>query len=427
MKKSLLFILMCLSSVLLFAEKLTEQKSVNTKYGTFTAVAKSEISFYENGNVKSFYIKEDILAETPCGKVVVTSAQNTPVTFYEDGSLESGYIPYFRSKDYDSDVNILKTSVGPLVAKKEKPIFFWPDGTPKSFYIAENTKITEQEILARNSIIAFHENGVPSEITYANSITLSSFVVKASKPMYINDQGQIFSFTVDKGSKILIGNTDLPLESDSTLTFYENFTPKQFTIDLTGIEADIGSFHISYKNIHEVLNAEYYDSFSEKTRGDDLSILVTYYENGNIESLQAVEPEYAHYTYLFDLDMDDFYISCSSISCYEDGSLKSIILTPSLITQADKNHMVYLIQGIFMSPDQSKQVTLCTERNELLQGTFKDERKNCLVLPDNKKIYDNQLNLTTQIQWENNKPVSYSYSKYDSFEDKYLPVEKKIK
>lgn len=427
-KPGLLFMLLICSMVCslgAFAQS-SEPVEVHTKYGTFIAASNKPIEFYDNGNVKSVYTRENLIAELPCGKIVISSANGYPLTFYENGNLESAYLPYFRAKEYDADVNMIKTKMGVFEAKREWLIYFYDDETPKSFALASETQISETEILAAKTLVSFHKNGRISELTLTKQLKNGGLISKKSKPIFLDENGYIVSFTVDKGSTLTFNETKIPLEDGSTISFYESGKLKHFVLNLTGIDATIGTVKFANSGKCTVINEKSEYDYGYGQRSDEVYVDIVLYENGNVASASIEKSPYAVMEYSFILLEGDGGLYCTDLECYENGKVKSIIMNPPLMYPVSED-TIYFVSKELNSPDQSNYVIAGVELKESKKGKFYDTRKLFLSVNNKQMIYDTDLNTSVQIKWKDNKPVSYSYVLKDAVTGEEEVIEKKIK
>lgn len=161
-----------------------------------------EVTFYENGTIKTARIDSDDWLKTPVGKIKIDSS--VPVTFYENGTIKTACI---NSDDW------LKTPVGKIKINsyENKPVTFYENGTFKSAHIQPQVFDTPLGLLTIEEI-GIYPSGKIEYINPSSAVPLHETYTMYTE---INEQGY--------------GSSLQPIPKCDNIHFYENGIIKQLS------------------------------------------------------------------------------------------------------------------------------------------------------------------------------------------------------
>lgn len=127
-----------------------------------------EVQFYENGQIKSAYLKEDqVIQGFYCSK-------DEPVSFYENGQLQEALLV----QEEVAGLNILPGT----------KVQFYENGQIKKATLGADQMIYAIKVLGGTDI-RFYENGTLTEITIGEDVNIEGHFVRRGTTVYFNRDG----------------------------------------------------------------------------------------------------------------------------------------------------------------------------------------------------------------------------------------------
>lgn len=400
------------------------------KYGTVNVKPKSNITFYENGKLKSFMTDETIELTESYGTIVISSALDTyrnevPIVLYEDGSIKSACVPTLSSKEAKTKDQV-SLPCGKYSIVPQSRISFHPDGSLETFKVSNGSTILfdGQTIQLVLSTITLHENGNIKEFTPKNSMTLNGITSYAKKPVAFYDDGKIQSFYPAKDQGIKIGNVICAFVSGEPIEYYHDGIFKSYCIDITGKDVEIFGIKLYCATPKAILNDE--DSKAdEATRPHKIQIV--YHENGVLQSIRTLQSSAVV------MDFPPSFMRIKEIKLYDNSSIESIQFDPSVLLGAVDDRKFYAWKFIFNKNNINVARVGILQKGSGRQ--FTDKSGSCILLysEDGQTvtdiITDNDMDGgitadTDVILDDNGKPVSYTVKA--SYGITYTEEDKKI-
>ncbi len=191
--------------------------------GTFTAFAKSEISFHKNGIPEFAEMKQDTLFSIGKKKILL-KAKGMGIRFYDNGTVYMSDLAAGINCDVTGGmVNLkadkqvaftregtllwghleaeaaLQTKYGPLAFEKNKMTHFHPNGNVKMAYLARDIQVNINGInypLKGKAFISFHANGTVLRANLASAMQVNT-LFKGRKTLVSMNPGNMITFTED--------------------------------------------------------------------------------------------------------------------------------------------------------------------------------------------------------------------------------------
>ena len=381
-----------------------------TNYGSISTKEGTNVCFYENGNVKSFFTDDEVLFSLKCGRLTLSSLyskynasawpeKNLPLTFDEEGNLLSAYIPFVKKS---MPKPVVETVVGEIELRNQAPVSFYSNGKLKSAGIPAKTVVKingELTPLTANSRISFYENGNLESYTPTEQKIFYGIKTKAKEPLVFSENGKIISLVPANGEILEMGDgLSFYLENFKPVEFYESGEYKKITIDCGGKDFSYDDFRFLSK--------------------DETKEFITFefYEDGALSKATGVN---------FKFKYNDIEFKAEILEIYPSGKLRSVKFSEGIPDKDKKGKVVYITRRYF---DENGNITAQVSSNQIL--LMKDDGKTIerqifntgylSAKNEDVKEVSSGIHSGTEIIFdENGKPTAYTvYENHDAIRSK---------
>lgn len=306
---------------------------IETKYGTFTAMANSTISFYESGAIRQLYFDGVQEIKTKAGTFKIESAPKTdsfgskdkPFVLYENGSVKQAYL--YGTSIPEERTAAATTPLGTMSVRTREFITFHDDETIESAVPSDGstaaflTAINPKAKFQSKEKLSFYKSG--KVLQFTPSVPLphpAGFSTKARAEIILSENGNIISCTPDRNSTVKFNGQYWKLSPSAPFKTYEADSVAEMTIDAAGSHFLAGEkigFYFDAPAGTKTLQGEF--AGSSETSG---MITLAFYEKYVPKSASAASP--------FVFKAGDFSVSATYIDFTEQGEFKTMAVSPSI-------------------------------------------------------------------------------------------------